>query len=127
METADELRGLIWHDDVAVQRALGVIMQRCGYEHLQVAGSFDEARAAVECLHPNAVVLDLALTDELGIQAVPALLEASPTSLVVVLSPFTALRQRACQVGALGLVDPRDLRHVEDWLLLGRDPHHPCR
>lgn len=124
--TTDGRRGLICHDEVAMRRALGVIMQRCGYAHVDVTDFAREAIAAAERFQPDAVVVDLALTGELGLRAVRAFAAASPGCLVVVLSPFSGLRRRAREAGGLALVDPNDLRHVEDWLLLGADPSHPA-
>ena len=121
------LRGLIVHDDVAVQRALGVIRERCRFQVVGVAGYPDESIPAAKATRPDAVVFDLALTGDLGLKIIPEFVATSPACMVVVLSPFTALRDEARQLGAMGLVDPRDLRHVEDWLLLGTDPEHPCR
>lgn len=121
------LRGLIVHDDPAVQRALAVIMERCGFQVMGVAGFPDDSIPAARATRPDAVVLDLALSGDLGLGIIPAFLATAPACMVVVLSPFTGLREQARELGALGLVDPRDLRHVEDWLLLGTDPEHPCR
>lgn len=121
------LRGLIVHDDPAMQRALGVIMERCGFQVSLVDGFATDAVRVAEVLRPDAVVIDLALSGDLGLQMLPLFRRASPACMIVVLSPLTALRQRARELGGFGLVDPRDLRHVEDWLLLGTDPEHPCR
>jgi len=121
------LRGLIVHDDVAVQRALSVILERCRFRIVGTAVFPDESLIAARVTRPDAVVFDLALSGDLGLQIIPAFLATSPACMVVVLSPFTALRAAAKELGAMGLVDPRDLRHVEDWLLLGTDPEHPCR
>ncbi|HVL99546.1 MAG TPA: response regulator [Egibacteraceae bacterium] len=121
------LRGLIVHDDVAVQRALAVIMERCGFQVVGVSGFPDDSIPAARATRPDAIVIDLALSGDLGLRIIPEFLQASPACMVVVLSPFTALREQSRELGALSVVDPRDLRHVEDWLLLGMDPDHPCR
>ena len=121
------LRGLIVHDDVAVQRALGVIMERCRFQVVGVASFPDTSIPAARATRPDAVVFDLALSGDHGLKIIPEFLASSPACMVVVLSPFTALRGQALELGAMGLVHPRDLRHVEDWLLLGTDPEHPCR
>lgn len=121
------LRGLIVHDDAAMQLALRVIMERCRFEIVGVTGFPDESIPAALATRPDAVVFDLALSGDLGLKIIPAFLASSPACMVVVLSPFTGLRAQARELGAMGLVDPRDLRHVEDWLLLGTDPEHPCR
>lgn len=121
------LRGLIVHDDPSLQRALGVIMERCGFQVAMVDGFASDAVRAAEAIRPDAVVIDLALSGDLGLLMIPAFRRVSPACMIVVLSPFTALRERARELGAMSVVDPRDLRHVEDWLLLGIDPDHPCR
>jgi len=120
------LRGLIVHDDPAVRRALGVIMERCRFQVSGIAGFPEESIPAARALRPDAVVFDLALSGDLGLQIIPAFLATSPACMVVALSPFTALRDQARELGALALVDPRDLRHVEDWLLAGTDPGAHC-
>lgn len=126
MNNGDGMRGLVCHDDVAAQRAIGVIMARSGFTDLAVAPYASHALTAAAQLEPDAVVVDLAVTGELGLGAVAAFREAAPGCLVFVLSPFVGLRPQAREAGALCLVDPRDLRHLEDWLLLGTDPDHPC-
>lgn len=119
-------RALICHDDVAACRAIAVILERSGYTDLAAARSASEAIPAAETLQPDAVVIDLALTGELGLAAIPAFQEAAPGCLVYCLSPFARLRPQARAAGAMCVVDPRDLRHLEDWILLGSDPDHPC-
>jgi len=121
------LRGLIVHDDLAVQRALAVIMDRCGFHVAAVTGFPEESMPVARAFRPDAVVFDLALSGDLGLRIIPEFLATSSACMVVALSPFTALRAQARELGAMGLVHPRDLRHVEDWLLLGVNPEHPCR
>ena len=121
------LRGLIVHDEMAVQRALGVIMERCRFQIVGMAAFPDESIPAARATRPDAVVFDLALSGDHGLKIISEFLATSPACMVVVLSPFTGLRTQARDLGATGLVDPRDLRHLEDWLLLGTDPDHPCR
>lgn len=126
MATVAGRRGLICHDDVAMQRAVGVLFERVGLEVQAVADYARDAVALAEQHQPDAVVMDLAVTGELGIRAVTAFVEAAPECAVLVLSPFARLDHPARKAGARCLVDPGDLRHLEDWLLLGIDPDHPC-
>jgi DNA-binding NarL/FixJ family response regulator len=54
-----------------------------------------EAVAMATTLHPDAVILDLAMPVMDGLQALPRIVEASPESKVVVLSGFNASQMRA--------------------------------
>lgn len=127
MTTSNGLCGIICHDDVAMQRAVGVIMERIGFDPVTVVEGFGEDTLAVATSsQPDAVVFDLALSGDYGLRLIPALREASPGCVVVALSSLGGLRERARDAGAIGLVDPRDLRHVDDCLRVGLDPSHPC-
>lgn len=126
MNNDPPMRGLVCHDDVAAQRAIGVLMKRSGFTDPVVAAYASEGVDAAERSKPDAVVVDLAVTGDLGLCAIAAFHHAAPCCLVLCLSSFTALEPLARAAGALCLVDPRDLRHLEDWLLLGTDPDHPC-
>lgn len=124
--TSGVRRAVICHDDVASQRAVGVLLERTGLEVAAVADYADEAVAAVRRHQPSVVVVDLAVTGERGVGAVAAFTEAAPGCVVAALSPFSGLEGVVRQAGARCLVDPGDLRHLEDWLLLGLDSDHPC-
>lgn len=106
------LRGLIWEDDGDAERAIRAVMEQCGFEVVALAISVPEALNAAQRTQPHAVVLDLALSGELGLRIVPQLAAVVPGVAVVVLSPFGALETHAADAGACGLIDKSDLRHL---------------
>lgn len=126
MADDDPPRGLICHDDVAVQRAIGVILQRNGFSKLVVARTASEAIAAAERIKPDAVVVDLALTGELGLTAITAFRDAAPDCHIFCLSPFNGLGDKVGDAGAECLLDPCDLRPLEHWLVRSLYPDSTC-
>lgn len=110
-------RALICHDDPDMQRAVAVILDRTGHEVIGVCATAAEATTmAAARLDLEVVVLDLALCGAAGLRMVQRLRADSPRCDVVVLSPFVNLRQAALESGALGLVEPDDLRDLETCL-----------
>ena len=108
--TTGPLRGLIWDDDAVAERAIRALMEQCHFEVVAVATSVSGALKAAQRTQPHAVVLDLALTGELGLKIVPELAALAPGVAVVLLSPFAALEAHASDAGACGLMDKSDLR-----------------
>ena len=106
------LRGLIWEDDHDARRAVSAVMEQCGFQVVAVAMSVPDALRAAHRTQPHAVVLDLALSGELGLNIVLQLAAVTPGVAVVMLSPFVALEAAASEAGAWGLVDKSDLRQL---------------
>ena len=72
---------------------------------LEVVGQADNGRQAIslaEAHQPDVVVLDLAMPQMDGLQALPAILEVAPEAKVVVLSGFEArgMEPKAIELGA---------------------------
>lgn len=95
-------------DDPAREAAVDGALHANGYE---VAGRARRAIDALELtsvLHPEVVVLDLALTGVFGLRIVPMLRLCADTE-VVVFSPFGSLEAPARQAGAYAVLDPDDI------------------
>lgn len=82
-------RVLIVEDHAVVREGTREILQRD--PTVAVVGEAGTAREAITLvgrLHPDVVLLDLALPDQSGIEAVPRILEAAPGTKVLVLSAY---------------------------------------
>ncbi len=110
------LRGLIWEDDAGAQRAVESVMERCGFQVVAVVASAPLAMRVAQRRRPHVIVLDLALTGELGLKVVPQLTTAAPGVAVVVLSSFNTLEGAALEAGACELLDKSDMRQLERCL-----------
>jgi DNA-binding NarL/FixJ family response regulator len=113
----EPLRGLSCIDDPATRRAVDVILRRCGYHVIAEVGSAAEAIVAAGVGKPDAVVLDLALTGDLGLGVLAALHAASPGCAVIVVSSFDTMRPATLEAGAYDFLANSDLRVLERSLL----------
>lgn len=91
-------------DDQPAFRELivAVLGQEPGVEVVGEAGDGRQAIEAVRALRPDVLVLDLAMPELDGIEALPHILEASPTTRVIVVTGFASARMkaRALEAGA---------------------------
>ncbi len=110
------LRGLIWNDDAEARRAVESVMEHCGFQVVAVVASASPAMRAARRTRPHVIVLDLALTGELGLRVVPQLTTAAPGVAVVVLSSFRTLEEAALEAGACEVLDTSDMRQLERCL-----------
>ena len=117
--TAGLPRALLWDDDPSSSRAVAAILRRSGFEVIATVVSLADASLAVELSAPDIVVVDLALTGDLGLGMISAFRTAQPRCAIVVLSPFEALRPAAIAAGAYDVVvnAGSDLRALERCLL----------
>jgi diguanylate cyclase (GGDEF)-like protein/PAS domain S-box-containing protein len=96
-ETAGERLRVVIADDASAMRALlGRILE--GSSSFDVVGEARDGEEAVRLagtLHPDVVVLDVAMPLMDGLAAIPLIRQASPTSRIVVLSAMDAGRVRA--------------------------------
>ncbi len=106
------LQAVVYDDDAACRRAIFVIVERSGVEVVEISGRVSDVVERVRGLHPDLIVLELALSATLGLGIIPALLAAAPGAAVVLLSPFNGLRAAAVEAGAYALVDDTDLREL---------------
>ncbi|HET9691232.1 MAG TPA: response regulator [Acidimicrobiales bacterium] len=93
-------------DDAADLRTLmRITLERDGME---VVGEGGDGQAAIDLagrLHPDVLVLDLAMPVMDGLEALPGVLAASPTTAVVVVSGFDdTLGPAAVAAGAAGYI-----------------------
>ena len=117
--TASLPRALVWDDDPSTSRAVTAILCRSGFEVIATVVSPADALMAVEFSAPDVVVVDLALTGDLGLGMISAFRAAQPRCAIVVLSPFEALRPAAIAAGAYDVVvnAASDLRALERCLV----------
>lgn len=113
---ARRLRALVYEDDAATRRAVGVIADRCGFDVVGEVESAADAVLAAELSRPDAIVVDLALTGVLGLGILRTLQVAAPECAIVVLSSFETMRRPALQAGAYEFVGNSDLRRLERCL-----------
>lgn len=110
------LRALCWLDEPDTRRAVGAILDRAGFHVVGEANSARPALVAAGAYKPHAVVLDLALTGDLGLAAVRTLHGVARDCAVVVMSSFDTMKPAALQAGAYDLVGHSDLRLLERCL-----------
>jgi len=117
--TAALPRALVWDDEPATSRAIAAILRRSGFEVIATVVSPADALLTAELSALDVVVVDLALTGDLGLGMIGALRAAQPRCAIVVLSPFEALRPAAMAAGAYDVVADagEDLRALEQCLL----------
>jgi ActR/RegA family two-component response regulator len=99
-------------------------MERRGVEVVGVLESAGDLISMASATRPDHIVVDLALSGELGLGIVGALRDAAPKCAVVVLCPFDSLRQPALRAGASELFDFTDLRKL-DRCLQQQGAHEP--
>ncbi len=109
----EPLRALFCNDGAASRRAVEVMLHRCGFDVVGDVASAIEAVVAASVGEPDAVVLDLGLTGDLGLGALAALHAASPGCAVILVSSFDTMRAAALEAGAYDFVGNADLRVLE--------------
>jgi DNA-binding NarL/FixJ family response regulator len=108
MAATPTIKVLIVDDVDHLRFALSAILELD--PELEVAGEavdgFDALEKAAE-LKPDLILLDLAMPNLDGLQAIPQLLERSPGSRILVLSGFgkSALEEQAIEAGASGYIE----------------------
>jgi len=110
---AEALRALSCNDDAGIRRAVEVIVRRCGCDLVGDVGAAGEAIVAAKVAEPDVVVVDLALTGDLGLGVVAGLHAVCPRCAVIVVSSFDTMRQAALAAGAYDFVGNADLRALE--------------
>ena len=115
-------RRVVVADDVEVVRALvRIVLEESGqFVVVAEATTGREAIALTEQHHPDIVLLDLAMPQMSGMEALPHILKASPTTRVVVLSGFRedVAAVEAIERGATGYLDKRqDLGDIASRLI----------
>jgi two-component system response regulator NreC len=94
-------------DHQVVRRGLRLVLEaEDGFEVVDEAGDIETAGRKVLAYRPNVLVLDLQMPGGSTLDAIPRLLETSPTTAVVVLTmqDDPAFAREALRAGALGYV-----------------------
>lgn len=116
MLTATRVRRVVIADDVAdLRMLLRLALERT--ERFSVVGEAADGAEAVEqarAHRPDLVVLDLSMPRLDGLEALPLILDASPETIVVVLSGFDEARmgQAAVDAGATLYLEKGDILRV---------------
>lgn len=106
------LHAVVYDGDPSSRRAATVIVERSGIEIVDVGVGRTDILERVRELRPELIILEFALAGAMGLGIVPALAGAVPGTAVVLLSPFSGLREPALAAGAYDFVDDRDLRDL---------------
>ena len=109
----EPLRAVSCTDSAANRRAVEAILLRGGFHIFAEVGSALDAIAAASVGQPDVVVLDIALTGDLGLRALRELHDAAPACAVIVVSSFETLRPASLAAGAYEFVGNADLRALE--------------
>jgi DNA-binding NarL/FixJ family response regulator len=96
------VRVLVVDDSVAVRARVVLLLRDAGLEVVGEAGSAAAALQLARSLSPQAIVLDLQLSDGSGLTILPALKAQTPPPIVAVLtnSAQAAFRSRCLALGA---------------------------
>lgn len=96
-------------DQEEVRRALRRYLDCDGrFSILAEAKNGAEALRRVAMLQPDALILDLAMPEMDGLEALPKIKEASPATIVVILSsmiPYSSFGEQAIELGAAAVFD----------------------
>jgi two-component system chemotaxis response regulator CheY len=88
MSTPNPVRVLVVDDSAAMRSVLRMVLRSGGYEVAGEAQDGEEAVREAKASQPDLVLLDLAMPEMDGLTALSLLLEASPTTRIVVVSGF---------------------------------------
>jgi len=108
MVSASMLRVLHCDDDKTFRFLVRAVLDEEG--DIELAGEAADARSCIEQtaeLRPDVVLLDESMPGMSGLEAVPRIRDASPSTRIVVLSSFPAdeLRARALDLGAAAYLE----------------------
>jgi NarL family two-component system response regulator LiaR len=127
-----DIRVLVVDDHAVVREGLRAFLEL--QDGISVVGEADEGRAAIESarlLRPDVVLLDLVMPEVGGLEALPAIIEASPDTKVIVLTSFDdqARVVEAIASGASGYLlkdaRPGDIAAAVRTVVDGGAPLHP--
>jgi DNA-binding NarL/FixJ family response regulator len=108
MVSASMLRVLHCDDDKTFRFLVRAVLDEEG--DIELTGEAADARSCIEqtaALRPDVVLLDESMPGMSGLEAVPRIRDASPSTRIVVLSSFPAdeLRARALDLGAAAYLE----------------------
>lgn len=96
----------VFEGDYPTSRAVQAILEERGFEVVSFADRPADLVSTVCSVHPEVVVLELAMAGVSGLQVVRDVVGALPGCAVILLSHFEALREPAIAAGASALVGP---------------------
>jgi two-component system, NarL family, response regulator NreC len=101
------VRVVIADDHPLVRAGIGQLL--ASHSQIEVVGTAENGIEAVEAagdLLPDVILLDIAMPDISGLQAIPRIRDASPTTRILVISMYDdpEYAQEAVRLGACGLV-----------------------
>lgn len=108
------IRVVVADDLPQIRAVLRRALEKDGrFEIVDEATTGKEAVQMAWALRPDALVLDLAMPDMDGMEAIPQILEISPNTKIVVLSGFVEMAAEVLKAGAHGFFEktapPREL------------------
>ncbi len=106
METEKKSTVLLVDDDSIMRSVLRIILKSEGYLNINEASNGADAIAQCLRLKPDLVLLDINMPKMTGLQALDGILQASPTSLVLMVSAQSSEDKvtEALKKGAVGFV-----------------------
>ena len=119
-----KLRVVVCDDTPAVRKLVRVVLAEHGIEVVGEAGNGADAVEAVRTFVPDVILLDLAMPVMDGLEAIPLIKVAAPTTKIVVMTAFDGtMVEAALQAGADAyLAKENAMRDLPATLLSVVDP-----
>ena len=108
-------KALVCDDDALLRSYVRSVVTAHGWEPDEAATALDAIDLA-EMLHPDLVIMDLALAGMSGLEAIPRICACCPGSRIVVLSAFDQARDACLRAGAVAVVTKAELHHLDEVL-----------
>ena len=108
---------MVVDDDAAMRGLLGRLLLGWGYR-TSISGSFADAKASLEKVSPDALIVDVRLGEHNGLHLVHMARQARPETVIVVISGFDdpVLREEAARAGAKYVLKTEELTNLKDYL-----------
>lgn len=121
-----ELRVVVCDDTPSVRHLMTVVLAEQGVTVVAEVGNGEEAIDAVERLSPDVILLDLAMPIMDGLEAIPLIKGANPSTKIVVMSAFDGgMVQSAIEAGADAYLSKEHALRDLGGILQGLRPAQP--